>query len=313
MASVCEVCGKKPSWGMSVSHSHRRTKRRWNPNIQRVRAHGRAARRSASTSAPAASSPARSSRRAEDHTLVQGVVRAYDPVSRTGVVMCDTDLADYDLGPDALDGSVLPHAAPGTAGGVRPRRRGSRHRAAPRLGGRHGHPGSLTFSPVASGTTRPSNRSRVQRRVRSMSGHSGNDKLLDWVDRVGEHPATRLRVLVRRVGRGVRRPVPGARRLGDVHGASTTRSGRTATGPTPIPATSPASRTARSSARVARLTPAPPTTGAIPTEMRAELDAPLHRRDAGPHDVRRAVLDGSARLADRPHRRRSSPTRPMSR
>ncbi|MBA3801521.1 MAG: 50S ribosomal protein L28, partial [Acidimicrobiia bacterium] len=23
MAAVCEVCGKKPSWGMSVSHSHR--------------------------------------------------------------------------------------------------------------------------------------------------------------------------------------------------------------------------------------------------------------------------------------------------
>jgi large subunit ribosomal protein L28 len=38
MASVCEVCGKKPSFGMAVSHSHRRTKRRWNPNIQRVRA-----------------------------------------------------------------------------------------------------------------------------------------------------------------------------------------------------------------------------------------------------------------------------------
>jgi large subunit ribosomal protein L28 len=38
MASVCEVCGKHPSWGMSVSHSHRRTKRRWNPNVQRVRA-----------------------------------------------------------------------------------------------------------------------------------------------------------------------------------------------------------------------------------------------------------------------------------
>ena len=38
MASTCEVCGKKPSWGMSVSHSHRRTKRRWDPNIQRVRA-----------------------------------------------------------------------------------------------------------------------------------------------------------------------------------------------------------------------------------------------------------------------------------
>ena len=38
MASVCDVCGKKPSFGMSISHSHRRTRRRWNPNIQRVRA-----------------------------------------------------------------------------------------------------------------------------------------------------------------------------------------------------------------------------------------------------------------------------------
>lgn len=37
MASVCDVCGKKPGFGMSVSHSHRRTKRRWNPNIQTVR------------------------------------------------------------------------------------------------------------------------------------------------------------------------------------------------------------------------------------------------------------------------------------
>ena len=38
MAAVCEVCGKHPSWGRSISHSHVRTKRRWNPNIQRVRA-----------------------------------------------------------------------------------------------------------------------------------------------------------------------------------------------------------------------------------------------------------------------------------
>jgi large subunit ribosomal protein L28 len=38
MASKCELCGRAPSFGMSVSHSHRRTKRRWNPNIQRVRA-----------------------------------------------------------------------------------------------------------------------------------------------------------------------------------------------------------------------------------------------------------------------------------
>ncbi|MGH9304185.1 MAG: 50S ribosomal protein L28 [Acidimicrobiales bacterium] len=38
MAAVCELCGKRPGFGMSVSHSHRRTKRRFNPNIQRVRA-----------------------------------------------------------------------------------------------------------------------------------------------------------------------------------------------------------------------------------------------------------------------------------
>jgi large subunit ribosomal protein L28 len=38
MASTCSVCGKHPSFGYSISHSHRRTKRRWNPNIQRVRA-----------------------------------------------------------------------------------------------------------------------------------------------------------------------------------------------------------------------------------------------------------------------------------
>ncbi len=38
MASVCQVCGKHPSFGNSISHSHRRNRRRWNPNIQRVRA-----------------------------------------------------------------------------------------------------------------------------------------------------------------------------------------------------------------------------------------------------------------------------------
>ncbi|MGH9265482.1 MAG: 50S ribosomal protein L28 [Acidimicrobiales bacterium] len=38
MAAVCQVCGKHPSFGMAVSHSHRRTRRRWNPNIQRIRA-----------------------------------------------------------------------------------------------------------------------------------------------------------------------------------------------------------------------------------------------------------------------------------
>ena len=38
MASVCDVCGKGPGFGNKISHSHRRTRRRWNPNIQTVRA-----------------------------------------------------------------------------------------------------------------------------------------------------------------------------------------------------------------------------------------------------------------------------------
>ena len=38
MAAVCDICAKGPGFGKSVSHSHRRTNRRWNPNIQHVRA-----------------------------------------------------------------------------------------------------------------------------------------------------------------------------------------------------------------------------------------------------------------------------------
>jgi large subunit ribosomal protein L28 len=38
VASVCDICGKGPGFGNRVSHSHRRTPRRFNPNIQTVRA-----------------------------------------------------------------------------------------------------------------------------------------------------------------------------------------------------------------------------------------------------------------------------------
>lgn len=37
MAAHCDICGKGPGFGHNISHSHRRTKRRWNPNIQTVR------------------------------------------------------------------------------------------------------------------------------------------------------------------------------------------------------------------------------------------------------------------------------------
>ena len=38
---------------------------------------------------------------------MQGVIKAYDPTTGTGVVMCDTDLLDYDLAADALAGSIF--------------------------------------------------------------------------------------------------------------------------------------------------------------------------------------------------------------
>jgi large subunit ribosomal protein L28 len=38
MARACEICGKKPQMGNSVSHANNRTRRRWYPNLQRVRA-----------------------------------------------------------------------------------------------------------------------------------------------------------------------------------------------------------------------------------------------------------------------------------
>lgn len=36
MSKICEVCGKKPSFGRNVSHSHRVSSRMFRPNIQRV-------------------------------------------------------------------------------------------------------------------------------------------------------------------------------------------------------------------------------------------------------------------------------------
>lgn len=35
MSAHCQVTGRKPGFGKSVSHSHKRTNRRWDPNIQK--------------------------------------------------------------------------------------------------------------------------------------------------------------------------------------------------------------------------------------------------------------------------------------
>jgi len=37
MAKVCEICGKGPVTGNNVSHAHNKTRRRWLPNLKRVR------------------------------------------------------------------------------------------------------------------------------------------------------------------------------------------------------------------------------------------------------------------------------------
>jgi len=34
MSAICQVTGRSPGFGSNVSHSNRRTKRRWSPNIQ---------------------------------------------------------------------------------------------------------------------------------------------------------------------------------------------------------------------------------------------------------------------------------------
>lgn len=38
MARVCDVCGKGPMVGNKVSHSNIKTKRRWMPNLQKIKA-----------------------------------------------------------------------------------------------------------------------------------------------------------------------------------------------------------------------------------------------------------------------------------
>ncbi|HOP50057.1 MAG TPA: 50S ribosomal protein L28 [Ignavibacteriales bacterium] len=37
MARVCEICGKKPITGNSISHAHNKTRRRWLPNLHTVK------------------------------------------------------------------------------------------------------------------------------------------------------------------------------------------------------------------------------------------------------------------------------------
>jgi large subunit ribosomal protein L28 len=37
MAKRCDICGKGPQFGNNVSHANNKTRRRFNPNLQKVR------------------------------------------------------------------------------------------------------------------------------------------------------------------------------------------------------------------------------------------------------------------------------------
>lgn len=37
MSTKCTICGKAPQSGNTISHSHRTTRRRWMPNLQKVK------------------------------------------------------------------------------------------------------------------------------------------------------------------------------------------------------------------------------------------------------------------------------------
>jgi cold shock CspA family protein len=46
-------------------------------------------------------------KRATIFLCVQGVIKAYDPSSGDGVVIRDTDLSEYNIATDALEGSIF--------------------------------------------------------------------------------------------------------------------------------------------------------------------------------------------------------------
>jgi len=38
MSKICDICGKKPLYGNNVSHANNKTRRRWEPNLRKIRA-----------------------------------------------------------------------------------------------------------------------------------------------------------------------------------------------------------------------------------------------------------------------------------
>jgi len=84
MAQVCDICGKGPQFGNNISHAHNISRRRWNVNLQAVKAlvNGTP---SASGCAQAASRAAKSPRRKQ--LILKGLSQT-NPVLEYGVLLC---------------------------------------------------------------------------------------------------------------------------------------------------------------------------------------------------------------------------------
>ena len=96
---------------------------------------------------------------------MQGVIKSYDPGTGDGVVVRDTDLAEYDLAAGALDGSVFRMLRQGQRVVFDLDDDGRATAPAPRIRGRHGH------------ARLPSRSRPVPRQVsRSQPHHSTHDR-----------------------------------------------------------------------------------------------------------------------------------------
>jgi len=38
MPKVCEICGRGPLFGVTLSHSHKASGKKWKPNLQKIKA-----------------------------------------------------------------------------------------------------------------------------------------------------------------------------------------------------------------------------------------------------------------------------------
>ena len=244
----------------------------------------------------------------KEPVAMQGVIKSYDPGSGDGVVLCDTDFKEYDLAPDALEGSVFRMLRQGQRVIFDLDDAGAGHPPAPRLRGRHGHPrlrghpghpsAAPTDPPTAAETDMPATTTneKLQDWVDGLGGASSSPTPIEWCDG-SEEEWDRLTTLL-------------------VDGGTFTRLDESKR-PNSFLALSDPGDVARVEDRTficsEREVDAGPTNNwRAPAEMKAEMQRPLHGRDAGPHACTwcRSRWARSARPS--PTSACSSPTPPTS-